>query len=135
MDFKELGMIAAYGFGFSFSIIFILTFFLSNFIALKKPPKARTFLTVGVSYVAYLALVVSSLPSEYFAVAIGLSIPSALVVFYYFRRSFAKLWYDDPSLMPAGTKLANDDWRVALYFLLAVIVAVLVRKLFYGFSI
>ena len=135
MDFKELLQIIAYGLGVAFCLVFILTFLLSHFVALKKPPKGRALWTVGLGYAGYLALLVFSLPSEYLFAAVALSIPASVVIYFHFRRSFAKLWFDDPSLMPEGTKVANDDWRVALYFLLAAVVAVLLKKLIYGFSI
>lgn len=130
MDFEELGLIAAFGAAIAFSIVFIMTYFLSSFVALKKAPKERALWTVGVSYVGYLALLVSSLPSQYILAAVSLSVPTTFIIYLHFKRSFVKLWYDDPNMIPEHMKLANDDWRVPLYLLLAVAVVVGIKKAF-----
>lgn len=128
MDLKDTALAVALGSAIAFCVVFVISFVLTHFVALKQPPKERAMWTVGVSFAAYMALLLSSSPSEYILGAIALSILPTLLIYLHFKRGFLKLWYDDPSLIPDGVKIANDDWRVGLYLLVAAAVVAFITK-------
>lgn len=109
-------------------IIFCFAFLFSHFVALAQPPKQRAMWTVGAASVIYFGLLISALPLEYLFVGLG---PAPIAIFLmqlYWHRFFAKAWYDDPNDIPDGMTRANEDWRVALYALVAVAVVAFVKK-------
>lgn len=128
MDMKAISYLVALGSAAAFSGVFLMSSILIKFVALKKPPKERAMWTIGVSFTTYMVLLLTISPSEYVFPAIALSILPTLLIYIYFKRELIKLWYDDPSLIPDGVKIANDDWRVGLYLLVSAVIAALIKS-------
>jgi membrane associated rhomboid family serine protease len=128
MSIKDAAILIALASAIAFCIVFVISYVFSYFVALKQPPKERALWTVGLSFAAYMAIILSSFPSDYVLVAIASSIISTLLIYLYHKYGFLKIWYDDPSMIPHGIKIANDDWRVGLYLLIAAAVVVLIKK-------
>lgn len=117
-------------------VIFCLVeYFFRHFVALSQPPKQRAMYTVGAASVVYFGLIIAALPVRYLFVGIG---PAPIAIFLmqlYWHRFFAKAWYDDPNDIPDGMTRANEDWRVALYALLAAALVAFVKKAHLIFAI
>ena len=128
MSVKDAAILMALASAIALCVVFVISYVFSYFVALKQPPKERALWTVGLRFAAYMAIILTSLPSDYVLAATVSSILPTLLIYLYYKYGFLKIWYDDPSMIPNGVKIANDDWRVGLYLLIAAAVVVLIKK-------
>ena len=105
----------------------LVSFVLSKIIALRSPPGRRAAWTSGLAAISALAASLST-PFDLawpFVVAV---LPAGLLTFWFWKREFHNAWVEDHEVRD-DTKLANDDWRVGLAALAAVLVAAAVRMI------
>lgn len=129
-----IGLIfAAMGLG----IVAVASFVLQYFVALKSPPSQRAAWTAGLAYLAATAVFLFGGPAgaEYASALICL--PGALIAFWFWRSEFRRAWINNPDDVPEGQSIANDDWRIGLLRLLALVVvavgAVLIKRALRGY--
>ena len=107
-------------------IISMATIILHKFIALKMRPGPRAAWTIGIAYLLATAIWVFGGPPEAIAYAPLAAVPGALLAYWYWQGEFRRAWVEDPNQLPEGVNLANDDWRIGLFAVVAaVIIAVL----------
>ncbi len=97
-----------------------ITFVLHYFIALKSPPSQRAAWITGIAYL--ITTVIFSGARDFGIYAPLAAIPGAIVVFWFWRMDFRRGWIADPEAVPEGASLANDDWRIGLLSLAALMV-------------
>jgi len=100
-------------------MIAAISFGLHYFIALSAPPSRRAAWTVGIAYLATAAILIFGGIQEYAAYAPLAAVPGGLAVFWFWRRDFRRGWIEDAEALPDGVTIANDDWRLGLLQLLA----------------
>lgn len=106
-----------------------------KFVGLQSPPIRRAFLTALAGYALCVAALISMLPTEWTLLAPLLSLPATVITYLYWKPRFIRAWYEDPSLIPEGMAIANQDWRVGLYVLLAAVVVAVIKKAPVVFSV
>lgn len=135
----EMGQATLLIVGIAFAMIWALALLLQQFVALRAEPTRRATWTVGIPYVLTAVALMFALPAaagQFFSpVALALiapfaAIPGGLATFWWWRRSFKSAWVDDPADLPEGVELANDDWRVGLLILTAVLVIAAIKAFF-----
>ena len=108
-----------------------LSFALQYFVALKERPSARAAWTAGVAYlVASVFFIFGAGVGDYEWAGPLLTIPGGVSAFYFWRSDFRRSWIDGPQDLETGDTIANDDWRIGLWLVGAVIVTLLLRSLF-----
>lgn len=105
-----------------------VSFGLIKFVGLQSPPIRRAFLTAASAYAICVVLLVFGGINEYAIWAPLASLPAVPVNYFYWKSTFIKAWYDDPALIPEGLSISNQDWRVGIYVLVAVIVVAFMKK-------
>lgn len=127
MTFTEQLQIAGLLGGMIAAIMGAAIFVLRYFVGLKAPPLRRMLLTVGSAYViAVVAFIFGGVP-EYQFWAPFLGLPPALVFGLMEYREFKARWVDQHQELPEGATWSNDDWKVGLYAIGAVVVAAAIK--------
>lgn len=106
-------------------VIVGIAFVLHFFIALEATPSRRAGWTAGIAYLlaTILFLFGGNLRPEQQIWVPLVCLPSALIVFLFWRNDFRRRWIENPDLLPEGMTIANDDWRIGLAEVLAFTVA------------
>lgn len=116
--------------GTPLAVIAIVSWLLHYFVALNSPPTQRAASIVGISYVLASAFWLFGGPEGDCWEGPFAAIPGALLAFWWWRSDFRKAWIDDAGGVPEGIKLANSDWKIGLFGLLAMIVAATIKMMF-----
>lgn len=101
---------------------------LVKFVGLQSPPLRRAILTTAIAYALSVIAGISMAPTEYVLWVPLVCAPATLFVYFYWKRIFVRAWYEDASLIPEGMTLANEDWRIGLYALVAAIALAFIQK-------
>ena len=133
MTFTEQLQIAGLLGGMVAAIMGAALFALRYFVGLKAPPLRRALLTVGCAYVvAVVAFMFGGVP-EYQLWAPFLGLPAALVFGLLEYREYKARWFESHEELPEGATWSNDDWRVGVYVIGAILAAAALKVLLRGF--
>jgi hypothetical protein len=132
-DFALIALLLA---GVGLLVLAVASFALHYFIALRAPPSSRAAWTVGTAFLITAAIFTFGGVPGYEIAGTLAAIPGALIAFWFWRGEFRRGWIADPTSLPAGLSIANDDWRVGLVKLIGLLAAsavmVLVRRAIQG---
>ena len=121
-DFWTMGVVAL---AVPLLMIGAISFGLRFFVALNAPPSRRAAWTAGLAYLIVSAIIVFGAPEEIAPYGPVAAVPGGLIAFWFWRSDFRRGWVENGEGLPDGTVLANDDWRIGILQLLAVIVLVI----------
>ncbi|NLR38533.1 hypothetical protein [Novosphingobium sp. ERW19] len=110
------------------AIQFMASFVVVKFVGLQSPPIRRAVLTAASAYALCSGFLIFGGASEYAIWVPLVSIPAAIGVYHYWKAGFLRAWYDDPSQIPEGVGIANQDWRVGLYAVAGAAIILMVKK-------
>lgn len=129
MTFTEMLQVFGLIAGIIGVVMYALNFVLRFFVGLQAPPLKRTILTVGSAYLlAVVGFMFGGLP-EYQLWSPLFGLPPALLLGFLEYREFKARWFEHVEQLPEGATLANDDWRVGLFIVGALIAAASVKVL------
>lgn len=123
-DALELGLIIV---GMPFAVIAISSWLLHYFVQLNAPPTQRAAWIVGIGYAISSTIWLFAGPAGDRWEGPFAAIPGAALAFWWWRRDFRYAWIDDGEELPEGVSMANTDWRVGLFGLLAMLVAAAIK--------
>ena len=133
MTFTEQLQIAGLLGGMIAAIMGAALFVLRYFVGLKAPPMRRALLTAGSAYVvAVVAFIFGGVP-EYQLWAPVLGLPTALIFGFLEYREYKARWFQNHEDLPEGATLSNDDWRIGVYIIGAIVAAASLKVLLRGF--
>jgi hypothetical protein len=95
---------------------------LRYFVALSSPPTQRAAWTAGSAYLITTTILIFVGISGYELLVPLAALPGGLIAFWFWRLDFRRAWIEDPESIPDGLTLANDDWRIGVLQLLALII-------------
>lgn len=126
---SDIARLAIVIFGMPFIFMVVITWVLKFMVGLRSTPDHRAFLTVVPAYVIVtLVFIFGYAGAGWLQLLFPLAtVPMAWLVFWWWRREFRAAWVDDVSQLPEGVGLANDDWKIGLGVLLALIVAAAIK--------
>jgi hypothetical protein len=106
------------------AVLGAISFLLHFFVALKSPPERRAQLTTGIAYLLTGLMFIFTFPQDglEFIVPVA-AVPGALLMHWLWLNTFRFAWVDDESELAEGESLANDDWRKAVLYFAAALVA------------
>ena len=119
-------------FGMPFCFMAVISVVLKFFVGLKAKPDRRAMLIVLPAYIiVVLAFVFGMSESGFFQIAMPVAgAPMALLIYWWWQSEFRKAWIDDANHLPEGVKLENDNWKVGLAALAALIAVAAIRVIF-----
>jgi hypothetical protein len=118
--------------GVCFAMIFMLSFILQFIVALKARPARRALWSVAPPVVLVaLAFGIWGPHEDGMQLWLPLAaIPAGLLAFGFWYFSFRRAWVNDPDNLPEGASLSNDDWKIGLAVVVAVLATNVLRNLF-----
>jgi hypothetical protein len=129
MTLQEMMLIGLLYAGMCLAIMAPISYGLTKFVALKARPSDRSAWTAGAAYLIVTGLFIFGGVPGHEAIAPLAALPGGLITFWYWRMEFRKAWIEDPEHLAENQTLANDDWRVGLWILVAAIVIAVVKAL------
>ena len=98
-------------------------------VGLKAEPDRRALLTVLPAYIAVTLLSVFGMAGASFWPLIFplAGAPIAFIIYWFWRKDFRSRWYENDDDLPDGTTLENDDWKIGLLAIFALIVVAAVK--------
>ncbi|WP_114953110.1 hypothetical protein [Sphingosinicella terrae] len=122
---QDIWMIGIVAFAVPLLMIGAISFGLRFFVALGAPPSRRAAWTVGLAYLITSAIIVFGAPDEIAYYGPLAALPGGLIAFWFWRSDFRRGWVENEAGLADGAVLANDDWRIGILQLLAVMVLVI----------
>ncbi len=128
----EIGQMALLIFGLGFALLIPFIWVFGRTVALKKGPDERALWTVGLAYAgASLVLIFAGGKFVSAWLAPIITLPSALALYFWQRSTYRKGWVADEDITE-GMSLENDDWRIGILIIIALLAAATFKVLVLG---
>lgn len=115
------------GMGFALMVPFVWVF--GRTVALRKRPDERALWTAALAYGGASILFIF-MGGEFLSAWLAplIPLPGAIIIYFWLRNTYRKGWVDDEQITE-GMSLENDDWRVGIIVILALVVAAAFKAL------